>query len=572
MAAPESTALPAAPSRADDGDTFAAKADAFVSALEPFRQELQEQADFVNLKITEFDDNLNQAVSDATDTAVAASSTAQAAASTATQAESNAETFQSEAQDARDSALAVINFAGKWSELGGALNTPATVFHSGAYWNLLTNLADVTASEPANDNGDWLFVYSNAELRRKLLDEATLYADFVNGDYRLWEGIGSGVVRGKAFEDLFSLTRASAAYGQGVGVLEQVSIDTKRIVYSPETGKRQGLLIEQQDTNLLLWSEDFSNSYWTNDFVGIGTASLPVVTANYGQAPDGTMTADRLQFDLNGGDTGNDRSWVDKSVSDPGYDTLVAVYVKLLSGGQATLNISSGAVELFSLSESDGWVRFLTSKTAASNFRLGLIGSQVSSGQSGTLDVLVWGGELKGSSDSYIKTEGTQVSRDGDNCSRTLAAEFGERELTIYSEFRVSGLEDTLRQGVVSLVNVALDSWLIVSVDLTGVIRISMRADGGTSYNDNSTLPILIDQTNKVALSIEDSLVQVSLNGSPVFSVNHPSPLPFVSELRVGRFDTNPAWLNGSLGFVAAIPHALSAQQLSSITQLEARQ
>ena len=51
MAAPISTALPAAPSASDAPSVFEEKAFAFVGALESFRVELQAQADFVNAEI-----------------------------------------------------------------------------------------------------------------------------------------------------------------------------------------------------------------------------------------------------------------------------------------------------------------------------------------------------------------------------------------------------------------------------------------------------------------------------------------------------------------------------------------
>lgn len=51
-------------------------------------------------------------------------------------------------------ALAAANFNGIWSGLTGALAKPASVFHSGAFWVLLNNLADVTASQPGV-SADW---------------------------------------------------------------------------------------------------------------------------------------------------------------------------------------------------------------------------------------------------------------------------------------------------------------------------------------------------------------------------------------------------------------------------------
>ena len=49
---------------------------------------------------------------------------------------------------------ALANFKGAWSALTGALNKPASVFHNGAFWALLNNLANVTASTPGV-SADW---------------------------------------------------------------------------------------------------------------------------------------------------------------------------------------------------------------------------------------------------------------------------------------------------------------------------------------------------------------------------------------------------------------------------------
>ncbi len=49
---------------------------------------------------------------------------------------------------------ALANFKGNWSALTGALNKPASVFHNGAFWALLNNLANVTTSQPGV-TADW---------------------------------------------------------------------------------------------------------------------------------------------------------------------------------------------------------------------------------------------------------------------------------------------------------------------------------------------------------------------------------------------------------------------------------
>lgn len=60
--------------------------------------------------------------------------------------------------DSEQAAVAAANFKGQWATLSGALSIPATVSHNGSTWILLENIADVTASEPSESNGDWLVV------------------------------------------------------------------------------------------------------------------------------------------------------------------------------------------------------------------------------------------------------------------------------------------------------------------------------------------------------------------------------------------------------------------------------
>ena len=54
--------------------------------------------------------------------------------------------------------IAAANYKGSWATLTGALDIPASVFHSAKVWMLVADIADVTASEPASDNADWLLI------------------------------------------------------------------------------------------------------------------------------------------------------------------------------------------------------------------------------------------------------------------------------------------------------------------------------------------------------------------------------------------------------------------------------
>lgn len=112
MAAPQSTPLPEAPTRGEAEGQFVPKANAFVGALEPFRQQLQAQADFVNERSTETEENAALA------------------------------------QDASEMALSSANFAGDWSGLSGAFDVPTSVLHDDTYWQLLEDVSNIQDDEP----------------------------------------------------------------------------------------------------------------------------------------------------------------------------------------------------------------------------------------------------------------------------------------------------------------------------------------------------------------------------------------------------------------------------------------
>ena len=66
-----------------------------------------------------------------------------------------AETLSTSAASISNSIISAANFKGEWSSLTGALTVPSTVYHSGTYWQLLDDIADVTLSEPTLINTDW---------------------------------------------------------------------------------------------------------------------------------------------------------------------------------------------------------------------------------------------------------------------------------------------------------------------------------------------------------------------------------------------------------------------------------
>lgn len=145
--------------------------------------------------------------------------------------------------------------------------------------------------------------------------------------------------------------------------------------------------------NWIVQSEDFTTSWTKYNF---GSGSLPTITANYATAPDGTLTADRVQFSaVNAGD----QSAIFQA---SGFTTGLAtasVYVKGTSGSgsicvQAYLAAGSPYTECSY--NSTTWTRCEHSATITSSgqMRIGNDAATCNAASARTAqDVLLWGAQ-----------------------------------------------------------------------------------------------------------------------------------------------------------------------------------
>lgn len=188
-----------------------------------------------------------------------------------------------------------------------------------------------------------------------------------------------------------TVTRAlnTATRVNSSGLVEIVNADTARFDYNPVTLAAKGLLIEETRTNILKYSEDFSNGVWSKTAGGTGV--VPVVTANYGTSPDGTQNADRVQLDS--GAAGNSIL----SQVPGGFlssDQTFSIYMKSLSGSVTVTMFAFGAVQNVTVTTS--WQRFdyprIFSTSTAIDAR---IAKRDAWNSSGMADLLVWGAQVE---------------------------------------------------------------------------------------------------------------------------------------------------------------------------------
>ena len=195
---------------------------------------------------------------------------------------------------------------------------------------------------------------------------------------------------------------------------------------------------QSRTQNLLLHSEGFDEGDWIDVIGGTGTAS--VRSANTSIAPDGTLTADRLQLSRTG-DTSSDFSLIQQAVTVPsGANTTKSLWVKSNTGSSQQLLIADSALTSVNsvITVSTEWTRVDINSTvpaATSGLQFGTRGGG-SFGGDLSLDVLVWGAQLEESSSAstYQKTTST-LTEDVPRFEKNLVKTIGGNLLSFTEQF-----------------------------------------------------------------------------------------------------------------------------------------
>ena len=329
-----------------------------------------------------------------------------------------------------------------------------------------------------------------------------------------------------------------------IGSIDNVSVkevisgyDTPRLDYTDSSCP--SLLLEPQSTNLITYSEDFSQWSALNNVV---------VTDNFITSPDGTQNAAKLVFD------GTASGRIELSVSASGTNTQ-SIYLKTESGTQ-NVSIGAGGVDLTQFTITDQWVRY--THTGGGDF------PRILCNDSAT--IYVYGAQLEALSypTSYIPTNGAIATRLADVCNSA-----GNDQV-------INSSEGVLYAEIVGLSN-PVDSPKNITISdgtLNNYVRIEYYQDGrvygnvfdGTNTAANSVVNQL--NFNKVAVQYSSSGCKLYVNGIGVDFASKNFTSNTLNTVQFSSASGNSDFFHGNVKDVRVYNTALTEQELTDLTTI----
>lgn len=215
----------------------------------------------------------------------------------------------------------------------------------------------------------------------------------------------------KTLDPRITFTRNSTAtYVDEMGIIRTAAANEARFDQDPVTGECLGLLLEEERTNKIIDSADFTTSNW---FIGSNTTR----TANQDTAPDGTTTADRIQLSA----ASSSFIYYQCAVTS-GVTYTFSIYIKNYNNTASSFDLYYNPGTPTQLGKTDAtndWVRYTLTVTPSSSgtHQFGINNPP----DDYAVDILAWGAQIEEGSfaTSIIPTSGSTVTRNADEAEIT---------------------------------------------------------------------------------------------------------------------------------------------------------
>ena len=361
--------------------------------------------------------------------------------------------------------------------------------------------------------------------------------------------------------------------------------DLPRINYTNGEGS---LLLENQSTNLITYSEDFSQSYWDKTSATVSTSTIT--------DPTGGQNSFKLVPDSG---TGGNRSLSENFTGLSGLHTQTVFakkgeynYIMLrtrnapntgvmfdLENGTFNVNVTSAAFDSAKIEDyGNGWFRcsmtldpsqMTTSGRIYTSFSVGITGSETNSFDGdGTSGIYIFGAQFEQLSyaTSYIPTEGSTVTRLADVCNNSGSSDLiNSTEGVLYAE--IASLNQILTQPIfISLSDSTINNTVEIGYSTgTNFARFRIRSNSGLTFAQNISVSD-ITQFTKMAIKYKSGDIKAFINGSQVYS--NTTSFAFSDNLKELAFDRGNGQddFEGNVKCVAVFNEALDNDQLERLT------
>ena len=404
--------------------------------------------------------------------------------------------------------------------------------------------------------------------------------------------IPSGVKASKLYSVLptdgtgdFTTTRASVATRVNEnGLIEEVAANVPRLDYSD--GTCPSLLLEPTATNIITYSEDFSNVAWIKTGVSLTSGFV---------SPDGTTNAFKLVEDTsnsshrvyktglsNGASASKEFTYsifVKKSEVNwfllktviNGQSVTVNVWFDLVNGVLGTQTNGTGKIESYGNDWYKCSINITTDATATSLNTYGYLADGNNSENyvgDGTSGVYIFGAQLEENSyaTSYIPTQGTTQTRVADTATGSGSSTvINSTEGVLYAE--ISALSNATSVRGISLSDGSSDNRVYIHFTSDTNIRTQVRVGGVNQVVINSTQTLT--NLNKIAFVFKQDDFALWINGVEV-AIDTSGNTYSSNTLTVLSFDDGGGGNNfyGKVKSLQVYTTALSDAELTSLTTI----
>ena len=352
----------------------------------------------------------------------------------------------------------------------------------------------------------------------------------------------------------------STTSGDYIFTIDNVSVKEATIDNLPRVDYTDGtssLLVEPQRTNLITYSEDFSDSSWINTYT---------ITPNSIISPDGTLNAYKITLG-----TGNGNLRTLNSVSS-NTDYVFSFYAKRGTASEMKYRVfdftNSGDIvsktSYYSQTNTDSWVRIEVPFTTGASTTS--IGCYIDSDSQGDGDFYVWGAQLEVGSypTSYIKTSGSTVTRNQETYEKTGISDLiNSEEGVLFFEMAALSDDGTLRCITLSDGGTT-NRVLIIYNTQSNSIRAVVVSNAGTSFDELHTVTSTLDfhkiaikwKLNDFALWIDGVEVATDTSGAAPIGLDR-----IVFDVGNGTYD-----FYGKVKQLQIFKTALSDSELETLT------